>query len=123
MAAKVAPPLNAPASSTTVKVYAMDSGLNMKPGAYNKFWSPHLENWIDSFGAWVFLIEHPSGRKLLYDLGMRKDWENLAPAQNMKEMSKMMVEFDITDDVASILRRNDIDPKDIEGIIWSHWCG
>lgn len=121
MAAKSAPPLNAPASTATVKVHAIDTTLHMSPSIYNQMWSPQLKGWTGSFGAWSFLIEHPSGRKLLYDLGMRKDWDNLAPSQNMGEMSKLMVEFEIKDDVAGILTKSGVDLKGVEAIIWSHW--
>jgi len=72
----------------------------------------------------VFLIEHASGRKLVFDLGMRKDWKNLAPAFTATvEAAGPDVTIEVTKDVAEILQENDIDVKGgaIEGIIWSHW--
>ncbi|KAK5003623.1 hypothetical protein LTR60_006778, partial [Cryomyces antarcticus] len=36
--------------------------------------------------AFSFLIEHSSGKKVLFDLGVRKDFENLAP--HIVEMAK-----------------------------------
>src|SRR5258706_14480585 len=31
------------------------------------------------FPCWSFLVENPGGRKILFDLGIRKDWHNYAP--------------------------------------------
>jgi hypothetical protein len=30
----------------------------------------------------TFLLEHPSGQKLVFDLGIRKDYQNYAPPDN-----------------------------------------
>jgi glyoxylase-like metal-dependent hydrolase (beta-lactamase superfamily II) len=71
--------------------------------------------------SYSFLIEHPlSGRKVLFDLGVRKDFENLAPAVTnwFKESeTTCSVEKDIT----TILEEGGVKADEIESIIWSHW--
>lgn len=70
--------------------------------------------------AFSFLIEHPStGRKLLFDLGVRKDWENL-PQSIVKRIEGGGWEVSIEKGVAEILQKGGVDPKDIEAIIWRY---
>lgn len=68
--------------------------------------------------AYSFLIEHAaSGQKLLFDLGVRKDFENLVPviANIIKEEKWQII---VEKGVAEILEEGGIKPKDINGIIW-----
>lgn len=76
-------------------------------------------------GAWCFLIEHPSGRKLVYDLGTRKDYQNLAPALGLQQMleSGFAKEFKVEKNMSEILVDGGLKLEGIEGIIWSHWFG
>ncbi|KAK3170643.1 hypothetical protein OEA41_002724 [Lepraria neglecta] len=65
-----------------------------------------------------FLNEHPpTGRKFLFDLGIRKDPENLPP-RLMRIMEKGGWGFTAEKNVVGILGEGG-DPKDINGIIWS----
>ena len=70
--------------------------------------------------CYCFLITHPSGRNLLFDLGVRKDWENYAPAL-VSRIKQGGWGVSVEKDVATILEENGIQGKDIEGIIWSHY--
>ncbi|KAL3485043.1 beta-lactamase-like protein [Aspergillus germanicus] len=54
----------------------------------------------------AFLIE----RRLLLDLGLRPDYENLPP-----------VRLSVEKGVSQLLAEHGVDPKTIEAIIWSHW--
>ena len=124
MAAKPAPPINAPASDVTVRVSAIDTTLWMDGVACNIMWDPEIKGFNSvKCGAWCFLIEHPSGRKLLYDLGCRKDFENSPPALGLKQMveSGMMLKVEVEKNVSTILEEGGTSLKEIEGIIWSHW--
>jgi hypothetical protein len=60
-------------------------------------WNPPIKG-FNRFkaGTWAFLIEHPSSRKLLYDLGLRKDWKPLPPRVGLREAVIMGVIADIT---------------------------
>lgn len=96
----------------------------MVSSVYGQMWSPPFKGYESGgFNAWSFLIEHPSGRKLVYDLGMRKDWENLAAPNHLQTLREngTILEMEIKDDVAGILKRGGVKLEDIEGVIWSHW--
>ena len=86
-------------------------------------WAPKIKGFEKfQFASWAFLIEHPSGRKLVYDLGVRKDWENLAPAHGIPAMVEGgILEMDVKDDVPNILKTNGVDLEGVEAVIWSHW--
>ena len=71
-----APDLRIPTSNTIVQVSIIDttSFVGMIPTEV------FMEGKIPGFDylhapAYSFLIEHPSGRKALFDLGVRKDWQ------------------------------------------------
>ena len=70
--------------------------------------------------AYSTLIEHPSGRKVLFDLGVRKDWENMAP-KIVETAKKAAWSIKVEKNVAEILEENGLRPADIEAIIWSHY--
>ncbi|KAK7022881.1 hypothetical protein VNI00_016868 [Paramarasmius palmivorus] len=69
--------------------------------------------------AYSFLIEH-DGQRILFDLGTRKDQENLSPAY--RAMLSTIGGFNITveKDVVEQLEDGGIDAKDIDTVIWSH---
>lgn len=121
---KLPPPLNAPPSSTTVKVSVIDSTMWLVGIACDKMWNPPIKGFDRvKAGTWSILIEHPSGRKLLYDLGCRKDWENLPPALGIKALrdSGILYTLEVKKNVSEILTEGGVKLDDIEGVIWSHW--
>lgn len=72
--------------------------------------------------AYSFLIEHPSGRKILFDLGTRKDWENFPPlVRGLLKQHDLHIE--VEKNVVEILQENGVPVADgaIEAMIWSHW--
>lgn len=116
--AKVAK-FNIPPSSSVVNVRVIDSTARIKV-AMNMVAPAIKGHDILDCPTFSFLVEHPSGRKVLFDLGVRKDWENMAPllvAHAKAENWKISVEKS----VAEQLEENGIDRKSIEAIIWSHW--
>ena len=124
MEAKTAPALNVPPSDSTVKISAIDSTLNLVGVACDVLWNPPIKGFDKvTCGTWSFLIEHPSGRKLLYDLGCRKDWKNLAPALKLQDLvdNGTLDTLDIEKNVSEILTEGGVELEDIEGVIWSHW--
>ncbi|OAP60316.1 hypothetical protein AYL99_05318 [Fonsecaea erecta] len=74
--------------------------------------------------SFSFLVEHiSSSRKMLFDLGCRKDWQQLPPpvlALVTQPGWKIEVE---KDSVAQILQEAGVDVAGgaVEAIIWSHW--
>lgn len=66
-----------------------------------------------------FLIEHPSHKPILFDLGIRKDWQVLPSYPMWKRLNWYI---NVEKDVATILKEHgvDVDGGAIESIIWSH---
>lgn len=125
MATKPAPPLNAPHANNTVKISAIDTTLWLVGVSCDVMYDPPIKGFDRvKCGTWSFLIEHPSGRKLLYDLGCRKDWQNLPPALGIPNLmeNSILKTLDIEKNVADILADGGVKLNEIEGIIWSHWC-
>ncbi|KAK9419500.1 putative metallo-beta-lactamase superfamily protein [Seiridium unicorne] len=89
------PPLGIPESQKTVK----DEGYSMP--------------------AYSFLVEHEeSGRRVLFDLGIRKNFEEYPPA--VKGYHSDVFRFKTGEEVLDMLRNGEVDPATIEAIIWSH---
>lgn len=73
--------------------------------------------------AYSFLVEQvSSGRKVVFDLGLRKDWQAHPPAVQ-SIISGPEWAFDVSKNVDEILQENGVDVKGgaIEAIFWSHW--
>lgn len=73
--------------------------------------------------AFSFLIQQQSSdRKILFDLGLRKDWESHPPAV-MDLITKPGWGFNIQKGVAEILQQEGVDVAGgaIEAVVWSHW--
>src|SRR5277367_5061438 len=74
------PDLKIPTSSATVKVQIIDTTSRISGLDITAFFTPVIPGFPKiSCPSYSFLVTHPSGRKLLFDLGERKDVENLAP--------------------------------------------
>ena len=121
MAATVEPPplLNIPDSNSTVNVHIINSTSHIQGIAFSQFMTPPYKglDYLDC-PAFSFLIEHrSSGRKILFDLGVRKDWENL-PATTRQHIKTIGGTVTIEKGVAEILLEGGVAPKDIEAIIW-----
>ncbi|TVY16587.1 Cytochrome P450 monooxygenase andK [Lachnellula arida] len=121
---KSPPALHIPQSSSTVTVKVIDSTAVLTIPLHTLIKPAYTGHELLHAPCIVFLIEHASGRKLVFDLGMRKDWENLAPAFAATiEAAGPGVKIEIEKDVAEILQENSVDVQGgaIEGIVWSHW--
>jgi hypothetical protein len=73
--------LNIPPSNATVHVQLIDTTSQINGIAVAPFFEPPIKG-HDALNcpAFAFLITHPTlERSLIFDLGVRKDWENLAP--------------------------------------------
>ena len=117
--AKPPPPLNIPDSKSTVNVHIINSTSRIKGIPCSMFMTPTYKgfDYLD-VPAFCFLIENQSsGRKLLFDLGVRKDWENL-PAPVVKRIKDGGWTVTVEKGVAEILQDGGVAPEDIEAIIW-----
>ncbi|KAL3481415.1 beta-lactamase-like protein [Aspergillus californicus] len=108
-----------PGESITVKLI---NPVNFGPSHLKRFMTPQVPG-LETFArnpAFSFLLEHPSGRKLVFDLGIRKDYQNYAPKiANYIPTTGYTIE--VTQNVADILEENGVQTKSVEAVIWSHW--
>ena len=118
-AAEPAPSLNIPSSNSTVNVRIINSTARIKGIPTEVFLEPHILGFdVINCPAYSFLIEHPpTGRKVLWDLGVRKDWENLAP-RIVKRIKDGGWSVNVDQGVADILREGGVKPEEIDSIIW-----
>jgi hypothetical protein len=113
------PPLHIP-SGSTVSVKIIDSTTSIKM-PLSMIMGPHIPGHSDLLcPSYSFLIEHPSGRKVLFDLGTRKDTNNLPPTI-ISLINSPGCDFNAKKDVAEILEESGIDTGSIEAVVWSHW--
>lgn len=118
--AKPAPKLGIPASDSVVKVSIINSsGYIGIPTA--AMMEPHIAGFDKiTLPCYSFLVEHSTGRNILFDLGIRKDFQNCTPTM-LKWLEKAGAPVTVEKDVAQIIAENGLPPKDIEAIVWSHW--
>ena len=116
---KPPPSLNIPDSKSVVNVHIINSTSRMKGIPYSLFMTPSYKG-LDTLDApaFSFLIEHQSsGRKLLFDLGVRKDWENM-PSTIVKRIEDGGFTVTVEKGIVEILQAGGVAPKDIEAIVW-----
>jgi len=110
-----------PASNSTVSVSIIDTSWAYKIPCGDLF-RPHFEG-LDTFDicSYAFLVTRRDENEthLLFDLGIRKDWQNLVPemVQALKDWgTTVTVEKELVD----ILQGGGTDLKKIESVIWRH---
>lgn len=78
----IAPPaLNIPPSNATVKVSVINTTTRVKGPPSTAFFTPLIKGFdVLDCPAYSFLIEHElSGKKILFDLGVAKNWREGPP--------------------------------------------
>lgn len=112
--------LNIPSSANVVKVSIIDSTGHVRGLPSSHLFKPDINGFGKvSAGCFVFLVEHkPSGGKLLFDLGIRKDLDGHSPAT--RELFKL-AEVTAEKDIREILEENGVGVDSISDIIWSHY--
>lgn len=110
-----------PKSLTAVTVKLINP-VHFGPAIISSFLSPpvdRVETLADLQPSFSFLIEHPSGRNLVFDLGLRKDFENYSPAIR-DHLLRIFPQIETSRHVAEILAEGGVKGSDIEAVIWSH---
>ncbi|SPO01641.1 uncharacterized protein DNG_04314 [Cephalotrichum gorgonifer] len=114
------PDINIPSGETiTVKLI---NPVTFGPSILERFMEPAVPG-LDTFKevpSLSFLLEHPSGRKLVWDLGIRKDYLNYAP-QVSNYIPSTGYTLNVTKNVADILVEGGVSLDEVEAVIWSHW--
>lgn len=113
------PALNIPSGTPiSVKIIDTTSSIGNLPSEY--LMGPPIKGFAHcgTMPSFSFLLEHASGRKLLFDLGIRKDWHNHAPTI-AKRITTNGWDIRVQKSIVEILEENGVDPAGIEGVIWS----
>jgi glyoxylase-like metal-dependent hydrolase (beta-lactamase superfamily II) len=120
--AKAAPSLGIPPGAS-VKVQIVDSSARIQAPVGHFMVPPVAGHQHLQAPAFSFLVTHSSlKRKILFDLGVRKDWQNLAPTI-VQRISTPDWAINVPQNVAEILQEGGVDVTggEIEAVIWSHW--
>ncbi|CAE6422839.1 unnamed protein product [Rhizoctonia solani] len=116
------PPLHIPPSENTVKLSIIDTTSRIKGPPTNAFFEPMIKGFeVMDCPAYAFLVEHEqSDSKLLFDLGVSKDWRNGPPVIANRSL-KLGWDISVSKAVSEILVEHGIPLEAINTIIWSHW--
>ena len=113
-----APDLHIPISKAVVQVSIIDTTARIDGIPTDGFLLPNVTGYdYLSCPAFSFIIEHSAGKKVLFDLGVRKDWENFSPAL-YKRLTSYSWQIVVQKDVRDILEEEKIDLQEIDAIIW-----
>lgn len=114
-----------PESTNTVDVSIMNTGYRIGNIPAAVFTDPQIPSFKKFKGiSYVFVLTHADSggkaRRVLSDLGARKDWENMAPhvVQATKAIGGVILEP--MENVAYLLERRGIDRASIEALIWRY---
>lgn len=112
--------LHVPPSVNTVRVRIIDSTGNLAIPA-TVFLEPAVKGHeLLNATTSCFLIENEHlGKKAVFDLGLRKDWWNLAPKVR-ESLGQMAVSVKVDTDVAEVLQNAGVSLDQVNDIIWSH---
>ncbi|KAL5356374.1 hypothetical protein BJX96DRAFT_162430 [Aspergillus floccosus] len=114
----VNPVVTIPPGERTISVKLINP-VNAGPSIINRFMVPPVPGLetFKSFPSFSFLLEHSSGRKLVWDLGIRKDYTNYSP-KIASYIPTTKYTIDVEKNVADILTENGIKGDEIEAVIW-----
>jgi hypothetical protein len=108
-----------PSGEGTVDVFLI-SAANFGPAVLKRFMSPlvpHVHTHRTKSPSLSFLIQHSSGRRLVWDLGIRKDWKNYAPSI-ANYIPTTGYEILCEKNVVEVLEENGVKAETVEAVIW-----
>ncbi|KAL9114259.1 MAG: hypothetical protein Q9227_001681 [Pyrenula ochraceoflavens] len=113
-------------TNSTVRVQIIDTTSSIDGVPCAGFFAEHIPGFDRFKGVcYAFLISHtsPDGqktRRFIFDLGIRKDWENWIP-KSVERIKAWEADIVIERDVVEILESEGVDVgREIEGVVWSH---
>lgn len=112
------PIVDLPPGKETISV-KMINPVNFGPSVIKRFMTPPVPG-LETFKSapsLSFVLEHPSGRKLVWDLGIRKDYGNYAP-RIATYIPTTNYDIQCEKNVIDILQEHGVEGKDIEAVIW-----
>ncbi|CAI4215878.1 unnamed protein product [Parascedosporium putredinis] len=113
--------ISAPPSDSIVRVRLINTTGLMTVRAQGFIEPVQRGHELLSFPTYAFLIDHePSGKRVMFDLGIRKDYWNL-PAVLQLRFSQVIVALKVDEDVTEVLESGGIGVDSIDSVIWSHY--
>lgn len=106
-------------SGETALTVKLINPVNFGPAILNRFMAPPVPG-LETFKtspSLSFLLEHPSGRRLVFDLGIRKDYQNYSKSIT-EYLPTTKYDIQVEKNVADILAEDGISGSDIEAVIW-----
>lgn len=97
----------------------MINPVNFGPAIIRRFMEPPVSGVEKKKPGPVltFLLEHSSGKKLVFDLGIRKDYQNYAPVV-AEYIPTTNYDIRVTKNVVDILEESGIPGSSIDAVIW-----
>lgn len=111
-------PVQLPEGQQTISVKLINP-VNFGPAILKRFMAPDVPG-LETFKtspSLCFLLEHPSGRKLVWDLGIRKDYNNYAPSIT-SYLPTTNYNIEVTKNVVDILEEAQVAREEVEAVIW-----
>lgn len=114
------PQLHLPHSPHTVTVSIINTTAHLSQIPSCIFVRPAYQGHkLMDIANFAFLIEH-NGQKILFDLGVRKDWEANSPPSLVDRMKLGGWKVEVEKNVPDILQDNGISLDAIDAVIWSY---
>lgn len=110
-----------PTGTQTVGVRIIDSTTSIENLQLRLLMKPPIDGleYLPALPSWAFLIEHPSGKKVLYDLGVAKTWRSFPPAA-AGHIDELGWNVKVEKEVIDVLSENGIRPDEIDAIVWRY---
>lgn len=113
------PPISIPPGNVTVQVRIIDTTSRIDKLPLTFLMRPAMEplEYMSTLPSWSFLIEHPSGHKCVFDLGLPRNIKDLAPLVSEDDRFD---DWDIRSpkEVIDVLQENNILGSEINSVIW-----
>jgi glyoxylase-like metal-dependent hydrolase (beta-lactamase superfamily II) len=111
-----------PESSVSVEVSVIDTTTYLRESSGSMILKPIYPGYEKCDApSYSFLIHHrASNSRLLFDLGLRKNWRTHLSPHLLHEIESFGLTIQVEKDVAEILQENGLQPGDISTIVLSH---
>lgn len=115
------PSLNLPKSDSTVEVSIINTTTDIVVPAWAMVQPVLKGHETMNLPTFAFLIKNKKlGKNIIFDLGCRKDWWNLAPS-HYGSVKDLIPGLDVAKNINEILEEGKEDVGKIEGLVWSHF--
>lgn len=100
-------------------VSIIDSTLRLSGMAASDLCQPPIAGWekFPTAPTWSFLVESPTGKKALFDLGVHTELTKYVP-RTQDNIKKKGWNPQAKEHVADIIKRHGVDLKEISSVIW-----